>query len=304
MIAIRLEELIRKRLAESKELTELLTEYADGPAIFFGDAPDDNQRGWKGRKTMPRITFTYDTMADKERKSAGSLYVSIYCKNSGEGAAFPEDIVPSVTKLLRDVFFAPDDFGIFCCSWKSTDSFSVNEKPGSNVAYTNNQVVGCDVIFDILEYPDQTSTDPDPVMALNEYIADVLGEAVVLYRHNIPDCIEASNDQPVVYVRNAGYSLARQTNTVSWMKGTLYVHLVCPDSSVRMKMITALANKIASAGEIIMLDGSPMFISAIEGDNSADYMVSGQMKLETAYGVLKTKPLGAAMKDVVISERR
>lgn len=118
-----MEELIRKRLAESKELTELLTEYADGPAIFFGDAPDDNQRGWKGRKTMPRITFTYDTMADKERKSAGSLYVSIYCKNSGEGAAFPEDIVPSVTKLLRDVFSHRTTLEYFAARGKAQTRF-------------------------------------------------------------------------------------------------------------------------------------------------------------------------------------
>ena len=39
----------------------------------------------------------------------------------------------------------------------------------------------------------------------------------------------------------------------------------------------SLANRIALAGEVAMLDGSPMFVRAIEGNNSADYLPSGSM---------------------------
>lgn len=300
---MRLEELIRKRLAGNRELATLLAKYSSVPAIFFGDAPDDNQKEWTDGRTMPRISFNYDTLADKERKSAGTLYVSIYCKNSMEGGAvFPEDIVPIVVKLLKDVIFNPDDFGIFYCSWKSTDSFSIKETKGT--AHTNNLVVGCDVSFDILEYPVQGSTDPDPVMALNRFIADVIPEAVILHYHRIPDFVETTNGHPVVYVRNGGYTSDRQTNTVCWMKGVLYIHLLCPDSGVRMEMITALANRIALMGEVTMMDNSPMFVSAIEGNNSADYMTAGQLKLETLYGVLRTKPLKKALTGIEITERR
>lgn len=302
---MKLEGLIRKRLLESRSLSDKLVKYNGSPAIFFGDAPDDNQKEWSSKAAMPRISFNYDTLADKERKSAGSLYVSIYCKNDTKGSAvFPEDIVPLVIRLLKDVIFNPDDFSIFYCTWNRTESYSLKETKNTNAAYSNNSVIGCDVTFDILEYPQQFSTDPDPVMALNSYIAEVIPEALVLYHHEIEDFEETTAERPIIYVRNGGYILDRQTNSVCWMKGSLFIHLLCPDSGVRMKMITALANRIALAGEVIMLDRSPMFVSAIEGNNSADYMTVGQVKLETAYGVLRTRPIGPVLLSTQISERR
>ena len=71
-----------------------------------------------------------------------------------------------------------------------------------------------------------------------------------------------------------------------------------------MQVVTALANRIALDGEIIMLDGSPMFVNAIEGNNSADYMAEGQMKLETMYGILRTVGVGTALKGTIVSEER
>ena len=56
---MRPEELIRKKLLACKELEKKLTRYAGGPAIFFGEAPDDNQAGWSNRSTMPRISLVY-----------------------------------------------------------------------------------------------------------------------------------------------------------------------------------------------------------------------------------------------------
>lgn len=302
---VKLEGLIRKRLLGSQGLTDRLARYNGSPAIFFGDAPDDNQKGWSSRETMPRISFSYDTLADKERKSAGSLYVGIYCRNGMDGdAVFPEEIAPLVIRLLKDVIFSPDDFSVFCCTWNRTDSYSVKERTDSDSAYRNNSVIGCDVAFDILEYPQQASTDPDPVVALNRLIADEAPEALVLHHHKIEGFEETSAERPIVYVRNGGHVLDRQTNTVCWMRGSLSIHLLCPDSGIRMKMVTALANRIALAGEVAMLDGSPMFVRAIEGNNSADYLTVGQVRLETAYGVLRTKPIGPVLRSAQISERR
>lgn len=302
---MKLEGLIRKRILGSQDLSDKLVKYNGSPAVFFGDAPDDNQAGWENRTTMPRISFNYDTLADKERKSAGSLYVSIYCRNDTQGnMVFPEDIAPLVIKLLKDVIFNPDDFSVFYCTWNRTESYSVKETKNTNSAYSNNSVIGCDVTFDILEYPQQFSVDPDPVMALNGYIAEAVPEAIVLHHHKIEDFEETTAERPIIYVRNGGYVLGRQTNSVCWMKGTLFIHLLCPDSAGRMKMITALANRIALAGEIIMLDGSPMFVSAIEGNNSADYMTVGQVRLETAYGILRTRPIGPSLLSTQILGRR
>ena len=141
---MKLEGLIRKRLLESRDLSDKLVRYDGSPAIFFGDAPDDDQKEWSSKEAMPRISFNYDTLADKERKSAGSLYVSIYCRNEAKGgAAFPEDIVPLVIRLLKDVVFDPDDFSVFYCTWNRTEPFSVKDTKNTDAAYSNNSVIGC-----------------------------------------------------------------------------------------------------------------------------------------------------------------
>ena len=72
------------------------------------------------------------------------------------------------------------------------DSYSVKERTGSDSAYRNNSVIGCDVAFDILEYPQQASTDPDPVVALNRLIADEAPEALVLHHHKTSAILLAS----------------------------------------------------------------------------------------------------------------
>ena len=55
-----------------------------------------------------------------------------------------------------------------------------------------------EIVFDILEYPAQETTDPDPVMALNRYIKKLFPECIVfgideLSEYTIPA------DTPVFY---------------------------------------------------------------------------------------------------------
>ena len=61
-----------------------------------------------------------------------------------------------------------------------------------------NAVLCKEIVFDILEYPAQETTDPDPVMALNRYIKNLFPECIVfgideLSEYTIPA------DTPVFY---------------------------------------------------------------------------------------------------------
>ena len=87
---MKLEELIYKRFSGAKELTKYLSIFSGCPAIFSPEAPEDNQDGWEGRAQYPRIVYNLDIQANEERKSAGTLLVSLLCQNTEK--VTPEEI--------------------------------------------------------------------------------------------------------------------------------------------------------------------------------------------------------------------
>lgn len=59
-----------------------------------------------------------------------------------------------------------------------------------------------EMAFDILEYSEQFSTDPDPVLAVAAYIKKIFPETIVLGIDNVGDFVETSKT-PVFYCRLA-----------------------------------------------------------------------------------------------------
>ena len=160
---MKLEELIQKRFVSTAALAERLTTYNGVPAVFSPEAPGDEQEGWGGETQYPMVTYNYDLQANEERNSAGSLSVSIFCQNTAD--IFPEDIAPIVKKCLRDVILLPEGGTPYCFTWARTDAFTMGEDAGKAGV-----VIGCEVRFDILEYPSMETSDPDPVMAVDKVV--------------------------------------------------------------------------------------------------------------------------------------
>ncbi len=85
---------------------------------------------------------------------------------------------------------------------------------------------------------------------------------------------------------------------VKMVYGRMAVHILCPDSDVRMKMAAAISNRMSLDGEIIMLDDSTMFIKKLQVNYKSDYLKDGQVFVTGRYGLLryraKHKPLNVA----------
>lgn len=283
-----LEELIYKRFTESEELKKLLARFSGSPAVFSPDAPEDNMPGWDNGKQYPRLTYNYELQANEERSSAGTLSVSLFCQNTQDiDEIMPEMIEPFVKECLKDVLLKPTDGPLYAFAWARTDAFDIEEPK-------NSLIVGSEIRFDILEYPNQETTDPDPVIGTNRFIKEMYPDSVVVGYDTMKDITEASKDTPVIYCRLLTSDLARQTNTVAWLDGKLSVHILCPDGEVRRKMAMAIAQKLSLAGEVILLDKSPMFIRRLQIDNKSDYLKDGQVFITGSYGILryKAKPYG------------
>ena len=279
------------RLASNTELTALLATYDGGPAIFNSEFPNDQQSGWGGSEQYPRIDYRFNLQVNPERSSSGYLSVSVYTENN---QLLSDQIETLVRRSLKDVIMKPSDGAPFCVSWARSDGFLLN-----GIA-----ILARDITFDILEYPDQQSTDPDPIMALSTYIKDIIPDAVVIGVDRIGDYTDPA-DAPVFYchLENialdiTGYSQAE----ITWFNTQISVHLLCPDASMRLKLITGLSQRIASDGEIIMLDDSPMTISGLTVNNRSDYLRDGQMVVNGHYGALKDAFKDPGLRKITLSD--
>ena len=278
-----LEELICKRLSEAKNLTKCLTRYAGQPAIFTPEAPGDREAGWGRATQYPRAVFNFDMQADGERKSAGTLSVTLICRNDSE--AVPELIEPAVKKALKDVLLKDDNGTLYAFAWARTEGFSMTEEK-------NELLIGSEIRFDIMEYPQQETTDPDPIMAMARYIKDLYPDSIVVGIDKMADETEASKEAPVFYCRLTEIEKLEETNTVVWMNGKIAISLLCPDGATRLKMAAAVLNSLSLDGEVTMLDDSPMFMERLTANLKSDYLKDGQIFATGRYGLLHYKAVG------------
>ncbi len=288
-----LSELIYKRFSESEGLTKYLAVFSGSPAIFNPEPPGDDHEGWNGKIHYPMIVYNFDLQANEERNSVGTLIVSLFCQNTA--SVMPEKIELEVRECLRDVLLKPDGESLYAFTWARTDAFSMPEKK-------KDILIGCDICFDILEYTNQETTDPDPVLAVCRYVKELHPECIVIGTDRMERITEASKDVPVIYCRLVSIDKAEETNTVAWMDGRVAIHILCPDSGKRMKMAAAVTNKMSLDGEIIMLDKSPMFIRRLQVNYKSDYLKDGQIFITGHYGLLRYKRKGHTMSQVKYSD--
>lgn len=278
-----IEDLIYKRLSEAESLTKYLARYAGQPAIFTPEAPGDREAGWGRATQYPRAVFNFDMQADGERKSAGTLSVTLICRNDSE--AVPELIEPAVKKALKDVLLKDDNGTLYAFAWARTEGFSMTEEK-------NELLIGSEIRFDIMEYPQQETTDPDPVMAMSRYIKELYPDSIVVGIDKMADETEASKEAPVFYCRLTEIEKLEETNTVVWMNGKIAISLLCPDGTTRLKMAAAVLNSLSLDGEVTMLDDSPMFMERLTANLKSDYLKDGQIFATGRYGLLRHKAVG------------
>lgn len=273
-----LEQLIYKRFSSSKELTQQLASFAGGPAVFSIQSPNIDHEGWGGNTQYPQVVYNFDMQANEERKSVGTLVVTLICQNTMK--ILPEAVEPEVKKCLRDLLLRPEGGYPYAFAWAGTDRFSIDGKE-------NGAVIGSKMRFDMFEYPDQETTDPDPVVAVNRYIKELDLDCLVIGLDRVDDITEISKEVPVVYCRNATMDKGTETNTVVWMDSGIAVHVLCPDMEIRIKAVAAIADQLSLAGEISMLDQSPVAIKQLQVNYRSDHLKDGQILVTLHYGLLK-----------------
>lgn len=287
-----LKQLIYKRLVKNQEISKLCAEFNGIPAVFDTEAPDDKQVGWDGKSQYPRLNILLDMQANEERSSVGTLTVTIYTERTSMVIL---EIEALVKECFRDLLISSDAGGPYSFAWARNDPFSLE---GQNV-------IGQDVTFDIMEYPNQETTDPDPIVALSRCIKELYPEAIVLGMDQIGEFTEAEK-APVIYCRIVAMDKVsgHNMNMISWVECRIALHLLCPDRAKNLKMLSAIMQKLSVEEKVILLDGSPMSISDIRMDMQSDYLKQGQLQITGRFGILKYREKTKTLTANVITERR
>lgn len=289
-----LEELIRKWFIKDEALAGTLAQYAGSPAIFLSTAPADAQAGWDKKTQYPRIVYRVDMRADSERKTAGTLNVELMCDISGK---LPEDIEPEIRRCMKDLLIQPENGSPYCFAWLRSESFELQEATNKS-----KRIVGSDIAFDILEYPDQITTEPDPVEAMNTFLKEKLPEAFIIGMDQTEEFRVATEDSPLVYVRVVSYETDRTTYALAWMNCKLAVHIIAPTADVRSKWTRYTSNWFSTEGEAVMPDDSPLLFKGVSANNSMDYLVTGQILLDAQYALARMRPESAPLRNAHFNE--
>ncbi len=271
-----LEDLIYQRLIQDATLAGALAKYHSAPAVFYQTAPDDTAAGWQQRKQYPRIDYVVDYISNPERKTSGLMTLNLL---STEDGLPPEELEPTVRSLLCGVFLCPTEDVPYCMAWARSDAFEQQTKSGG-------LITGITIQFDVFAFPSQISADPDPVLAMNHFIETAHWNAEIIGGKKTTDQVFIpTKTHPAFYFRLETMQLNRETNTVAWMDATIACHIFAGGHEI--EWLKALTDRLALAGEVTMLDGSPMFLRNIKADSTMNALSTGQIRLFAHFGLLR-----------------
>lgn len=283
--------LIHEQVSGDTQIAGMLAAYNGAPAFFYQKAPSDSRKGW-GDPRYPRADFNLDTRHDPERKTAGTLTVNIWCTTEcpAIGAADPDRAIEQrMMDLISGTFYTGADRTAICAEWERSDEFAF--EGGANTSNnTTPEVYGITMTFELLEFPVQISTTPDPIQGLNAWIKAHFPPMAAIAYDEMPPIWKPSEEHPAVYWRFEGTaSTNRQSCAVTWFTGTFAAHVITENVTERNKWTKAIAEWAQLDGEVILADTSPMFINRIAVRHGADPLREGQIALTGQYGVLRVE---------------
>lgn len=285
-----LEELIRKWMVEQDEIAGRMAVYDRGPAIFFQSAPADTEFRWGGPTQYPRIVFTVDMMADIDRKSSGTLRIDLFCDAA---ECLPETIEPDIRAAFKDLVIRPAGSSPYCFVWSRSEGFELEAKD------SDKRIIGYWMEFSILEYPEQITTDPDPVETVNHALKSAFPDLRILWLDDIGEFTLATDKNPIAYVRAVSYNVDHVTWALTWMNCTISVHVICPDAQARLKWVRTISTFLSVVGELEMMDGSLILFLGHAVRNVSDYLVNGQIELTALYSLSRLRTEGIPLRHAI-----
>lgn len=271
-----IEEVIYTHLqTNGDDLAPFLATYAGSKAIFNQEAPKDTDTAWNQGSQYGRIVFLVDMREDVERKVSGTLTIDVECE---DGKQVPEELAPIVLNLIDGYFFTDSELTM-AARWNQSNYFTDPTK----------KVIGVTMTFDILAFPLQITSDPDPILASNIFLAALCPGAKIIGTDTLEAIWKPTDEAPALYSRLAKLvtsSRIRSNANVDWFDAEIRIHVLAPTLNVREAICKAIVQTLTRLTRIIMTDNSPMQIWTVTATMSADQLRTGQITINATYGVL------------------
>lgn len=280
--------LIYKCLSEDETLKSMLASYNKSPAVFFQKSPSDQDVLWE-KPCYPRIDYTVDKIADPERNSSGLVSLRIWVSAETptvEGEESEVALERQVKTLLHNGFFTSSTC-TYCLSWMSS-LFFLGKTNDKNTEATEVETFGLEVTFDLIEFHSQIVTDPDPVQGANAWMKEVFPLLTLIQYDKLPPVYHVEKGKPAAFWRLGNYvALPNSTYSVTWYQAELSLHIFAETVEDRTVWLKQISQWLQLREEIILVDGSPLFVQKLSVSHDGDPLRKGQMQLVGDYGVLK-----------------
>ena len=289
------EQIVYEHLRDSSTLEPFLAKYAEKPAVFNQQAPDDIDPLWWDKSQYGRVIFAANLRGDPERKISGTLILDVICH---DGEQVPEEVEPVARELIDGYFFSDEEEGVtFSASWRNSAYFTDPTKSENGVTLE----------FDLLAYPNQTTGDPDPIALLNSWTKENLPDAFVIGTDELPKVWKPTNESPAIYWRLINISKCvwiPDTFSCSWQTATVTGHILTPDKQSRGQIAKWMSSYLTTKRRLIFPDNSPLMTDRnIRINPAADPMKQGQITLDATYGILNEIPVAAPIKNISINQK-
>lgn len=276
------DKLLIKQIQNDEQIKGMLTSYDEKPAFFYQKVlliPIDC-----GVNLVTRVDYNVDMQYNPERKSSGILTINIWC--TSESAAMPEDIEKRLRELIESTFYSENNVSV-CAVWNRSDAFSFE----NNLNNSNNmqpEVFGTTVLFELMEFPEQITVDPDSIQAVNCWTKKYFPEIKIIAYDSLLPVWKPTDENPAIYWRfiDTNTDDKQSDYSVTWFIGHFSAHIIAETVTERNRWIKSIAEQLNINGEIVLNDGSPMFIKQIDIKNNADPLRDGQIIISGQYGIL------------------
>lgn len=271
-----IEQALQEHLKAQADLAPFLTEYNGQPAIFNQEAPADTDGLWALGAQYGRIVFSVDIQGDPERTMGGTLAIDIMCK---EDQQFPEEIEPIVREAIHGYFFSSGTFTV-AAQWKNSSYFTD----------PTDQVTGCTISFDLLGFPIMTTSSPDVIQRLNEWIATIDGLHVINFDALPSTAWKPTDGESAVYCRllsEGPSNLIPDTFQTIWRMATVKCHIFSRDFSKAGCVARDIVSRLYQKKRLMQEGESPIMVNTGNSiDASADPLRTGQITIEATYGII------------------
>lgn len=280
-----LRRLVLDQLLGDAQLGGMLAAYKGQPAVFYQKSPSDSRPGW-GEPRYPRVDFNVDMRHDPERKTAGTMTFNIWCSTECPdlGGRDPDRAIEErLLDMISGTFYTGQDRATVCAEWERSDEFDYE---GNQQNASMPEIYGLTVTFELMEFPEQITTSPDPIQGLNAWTKKHFKMTAIAH-DEMPPIWKPTDENPAIYWRFEGAeSTDQQSYSVTWYNGTFSAHILAESVRERNRWMKAIMERVQIDGEIILPDDSPMFIKRIAVRHGADPLREGQLGLTGRYGVL------------------